>query len=1066
MAIIQYRDHMASPAVDAQLASLAQQTMSTRGMLTMLGDYWVDYYRDTPTLAQAHSGFVAAAGRQMTRLLETIKSGNILDLPVEQGLAFDLLIFNRSDFTEIKNQDGSIDSYFVSLEGCDINNIEFLTVSLFESPVILQKGLHYRIADKGIYFYVDIFGDPSITTYEYQMSDDAQQSVLLWGCSIALNSYYIYQRYGRFLYRKAVDSYQYRWTVTSLMRYYTGAKTPSNIRDILDILFGIPYARYDGEVIKGITWVNEDLTPWTEHERHDEAPYVRITTDRGTYYSYGLSTVKYKVGDAVPKNELFCSFCDVLDYINSPEWWKTASMGFPDYLFSDQDSAENMSDSEKYDIMDKVLKYNTVYTQVNITFESYDLYKQILEDLYSIIRTGFPVYLNPYVEVIFRMLFLDDFNLTDVAKDELFLKLMLVFSDPFPQVLDVGPQMVMRMPNIWDKWGFNKIYDGRFQYGGEIDHAPVDLLGWERFYLDIGYNPQDTYDVRQRVDDANHHFHLHRTFSDPFCPFVLYDGKHYYSGYHQHDLWNHTGNRMLDNLALNINIPNFCDLVRFVPRYDGRFIHRSEITYGGGYTFAADTLRTLNVGVNIESQYHKVRDLYLRANVHWTPEPDKYAGATDKGALLDLFLRMADQAQHANDSLDHMDMRATFETKYETAEDKGFVANVAIEPWRDPFCPYMKYNGMRYYDGRDRHTLWVHDDNRMLDRLRMHITMQEMRDRVVFAKTYNGRYTHADLIDYGPYDTFALDIFNTTWALYLADRMREITDGLLQGITVGLSDRYEHKATDTINMLSRLELSDTCLNGTDGAVAMTANMDLSDAETVVDGGALVTPHVSMSDTGLKSTDGEMRFASQVTLADKENVVDGPSVYTSQMQLKTKAEIKGDAFYSNIDFVQPFIDAFCPYMKYDGKRLYNGRDYHTLWVHDDGRLTDHIKAFNIGCHFASKFREARESVWHQMQLRFADAVSMAERIETKLRVELRDVLDTPRERLDFTSKLEPLSDSVEDTPCYLYYGGVAQYAGDCDHNEDEQDLACDGLIININKRVRKRKRAKRRVTIFL
>ncbi|OUO53297.1 hypothetical protein B5F76_05835 [Desulfovibrio sp. An276] len=1011
MAIIQYRDHMASPAVDAQLASLAQQTMSTRGMLTMLGDYWVDYYRDTPTLAQAHSGFVAAAGRQMTRLLETIKSGNILDLPVEQGLAFDLLIFNRSDFVTTYDAEGNISSYYVSLEGCDINNIEFLTVSLFESPVILQKGLHYRIADKGIYFYVDIFNDPSITTYEYQMSDDAQQSVLLWGCSIALNSYYIYQRYGRFLYRKAVDSYQYRWTVTSLMRYYTGAKTPSNIRDILDILFGIPYARYDGEVIKDITWVNEDLTEWTEHERHDEAPYVRITTDRGTYYSYGLSTVKYKVGDAVSKNELFCSFCDVLDYINSPEWWKTASMGFPDYLFSDQDSAENMSDSEKYDIMDKILKYNTVYTQVNITFESYDLYMQILEDLYTIIRTGFPVYLNPYVEVIFRMLFLDDFNLTDVAKDELFLKLMLVFSDPFPQVLDVGPQMIMRMPNIWDKWGFNKIYDGRFHYDAEIDHSPVDLLGWERFYLDIGYNPQDTYDVRKRVNDANHHFHLHRTFSDPFCPFVLYDGKHYYSGYHQHDLWNHTGNRMLDKLALNINIPNFCDLVRFKPLYDGRFIHRSEITYGGGYTFAADTLRTLNVGVNIESQYHKVKDLYLQANVHWTPEPDKYAGATDKGALLDLFLRMADQAQHANDSLDRIDMRATFETKYETVEDKGFVANVAIEPWRDPFCPYMKYDGMRYYDGRDRHTLWVHDDNRMLDRLRMHITMQEMRDRVLFAKTYNGRYTHADLIDYGPYDTFALDLFNTTYAVYLTDRMNEIFDGLRQGLELGLSDRYEHETTDEM-----------------GTLGMT---------------------VELSDEGLQPDEL-------------------PNTYAGELAFESNIQLRGTELKRHVTFAQSFIDAFCPYMRYNGLRHYDGKDFHTLWVHDEGRLTDRIKALRIGCHFASKFRKAKETLWQKLQLSFSDAVKFADSIETKLRVKLADTAPKVTDReLSFASIMEPLSDTIADTPCYLYYGGVAQYAGDCDHNEnDGNELACDGLIININKRVAKRKRAKRRFTIFL
>lgn len=853
---------MASPAVDAQLASLAQQTMSTRGMLTMLGDYWVDYYRDTPTLAQAHSGFVAAAGRQMTRLLETIKSGNILDLPVEQGLAFDLLIFNRSDFTEIKNQQGETDSYFVSLEGCDINNIEFLTVSLFESPVILQKGLHYRITDKGIYFYVDIFNDPSITTYEYQMSDDAQQSVLLWGCSIALNSYYIYQRYGRFLYRKAVDSYQYRWTVTSLMRYYTGAKTPSNIRDILDILFGIPYARYDGEVIKDITWVNEDLTPWTEHERHDEAPYVRITTDRGTYYSYGLSTVKYKVGDAVPKNELFCSFCDVLDYINSPEWWKTASMGFPDYLFSDQDSAENMSDSEKYDIMDKVLKYNTVYTQVNITFESYDLYKQILEDLYSIIRTGFPVYLNPYVEVIFRMLFLDDFNLTETAWDDLLVKMHLVFSDPFCPFLQYdgeifhdgkhcyglwnhdGNRMLdrlllnIKLSAMRDKWGFNKIYDGRFRYNGEIDHAPVDVVAWERFLVDIGYNPWDKYDLLKRANDSVYRFDLHRTFEDPFCPFVQYDGKHIHSGKHRYQLWNHEGDRMLDRLHLNINLKNWYDIVRVNRWYNGRFIHTGEISYGEMNAFAIDRCES-NLTIAIESQYKKVEDLYLKTNVHWTPEADTFPKTKEAEMMLNLLVSLADKKEETADTMDTFDMKAVFATPYTTAKDMDAVSHIAL-------------------------------------------------------------------------------------------------------------------------------------------------------------------------------------------------------------------------------AKPFVDVFCPYLFYDGQRYYDGKDWHTLWIHDYNRLTDQIKAIDIACKFSSKFDEVQDAIWHEVKLKFADALKTEDKLAAHLLLKLGDIVKNTQDEFRADANIKLLSDTVEDTPCYLYYGGVAQYAGDCDYNEDDSNLACDGLYIEVTKR----KREKRRVTIFL
>ena len=864
MAIFQYRDHQAEPALDAQLASLAQQTMSTRGLLTMLGDYWVDYYRDTPSLAQANSGFVAAAGRQLTRLLETIKSGNILDLPVEQGLSFDLLIFNKSDFTTVKDTNGETDYFFVPLDGCDIHSIEFLTVSLFESAVILERGLHFDMADNGIRFYVDIFNDPSISTYEYQMSDEAQQSVLLWGCSIALSSYYIYQRYGRFLYRKAVDSYQYKWTVTSLMRYYTGAKTPSNIRDILDILFGIPYARYDGEVVQEITWVNEDLTDWTEHDRHDEAPYVRIRTDRGLYYSYGLSTVKYKVGDTVKKNELFCSFCDVLDYINAPEWWKTSSMGFPDYLFADQETAEDMPDSTKYDIMDRILKYNTVYTQVNITFESYDLYMQILEDLYTIIRTGFPVYLNPYVEVIFRTLFLDDFKLTETAKDELYLKLALVFSDPFcpflkydgaicydgkhqhthwnhdgNRMLDIL-RLTMHLPNMVDRWRFNKIYNGRFLYSGEIDHSQYDQPGWERFFVNVGYRPQDLYDMQIRVDDSGHVFRLVRNFSDPFCPF-------------------------------------------------------------------------------------------------------------------------------------------------------------------------LKYNGERYYDGRDTHSFWVHDDNRMLDRLYANVNLEGFRDRVLFEKLYNGRFDHTAIADYGPNDTFALDMFDATLRIAMQDKINEIVDRLWQNLNVGLNDRYEHETKDNLTKL---------------------------------------------DVGVHLQDGS------------DTAEDGSNTYAGQLTLNTEVSLRGTELGAHITFVRPFVDRYLKKFRYNGRRLYDGRDWYMPFVHEDGRLTDRIATLQASCRFASEFLEASEGIWQQLSVQLQDVVTSTDNLEARLKLSLQDNGREADDMLSANAAVRPFNDSIADTPCYLYYGGVAQYAGDCEHYTDESVMACDGLYITTNRHTSNRKRSRRRTTIFL
>ena len=562
MAIKQYLSHSKAPEKDVQLATLMEQTYSTRGLLTMLGDYWVNYYKDTQSLAQANSGYVATIGKHLTRVFELIKSGNILDIPPEQFTPFELLMFKRSDCTDHYDADGNLDYIYIPIDDTSINDIEYLTTSLFESAVVLVKDEHYKIVPgDGIYFYVDIFNDAAISTYSYHIGEGADQAVLFWGNQIVLSSYYIYQRFGRFLYKKASDSYQYKWLVTALMRYYAGTKTCNNVRDILDILFGIPYARYDNETILSYTYTDANLTEWWSQYHHEEASFLRIVTDKATYYSYNLSTPLYKVGDTVPKNALFCKFSKVLDYIVAPKWWITDAKAFPDNMFVG-DSKKYFTLEQKYDLMDRILKYNTVYLQINIDYDSYSLFKNIIHTIREIIRTGFPVYLNPHVEVDMHTTFLDNSEFeTRWANNAWLLQLTgdLTIIDKYFEIFKydgehyyngdylhrpflyengyIGELLVFYTGAVFkDKFCFAKNYDGRYYYEGSIYHTAgsaadrcVINYSWAKPWVTVYNFVNNTHD---RVDLVHHHYAVSdKVHSDEDLTLIGIGDLHYWDKY-------------------------------------------------------------------------------------------------------------------------------------------------------------------------------------------------------------------------------------------------------------------------------------------------------------------------------------------------------------------------------------------------------------------------------------------------------------------------------------------------------------------------------------------------------
>lgn len=446
MAFIEYRDHEERPSYCTSLKALADYSVATRGILSMLGDYWTSYYRDTEAMSLAASGAIASAGREINELLSFALAGNISDAPAVFGRQFELLAFRRSDIDE---------NGFISIP--ELQDVEYLCSELFEPKVVLVKNKHFTVQPgEGITFLVDIFNDPAIMPYEYQT---AEKTALFWASPVILETQYIFERFGRFLYKRAADGNRYKWYVASLMRYYTHAKTAFNISTVMDVLYGIPYTRYANEVIQSVTFADSELNDWPNAETTGEAPYLRVVTDKNTYYTFAFSKLRYNVGDTVPQFSTLSSLTDVIDYINHPKWWLDSSIGYPDGLFS-AEAAATLTEEQKSELLDKVLKYNTVYIRLNITYENFELYRLLVNQLFEIIKSGFPVYLYPFVEVAFGTVFVDDYHM-------------------YERIIEMFRALVRyTTSDTWNWWW--KRYDAGLTYGADDETGEWKELteGW------------------------------------------------------------------------------------------------------------------------------------------------------------------------------------------------------------------------------------------------------------------------------------------------------------------------------------------------------------------------------------------------------------------------------------------------------------------------------------------------------------------------------------------------------------------------------------------------------------
>lgn len=101
MPIFPYREREVSPEAAKALSDINQYSLSAKAMLTALGDYWTNYYRNLEPIAAAATGAVTALSKEYTRILDLVRSSNILDIPLRQSEQFQLLVVHSGDMREV-----------------------------------------------------------------------------------------------------------------------------------------------------------------------------------------------------------------------------------------------------------------------------------------------------------------------------------------------------------------------------------------------------------------------------------------------------------------------------------------------------------------------------------------------------------------------------------------------------------------------------------------------------------------------------------------------------------------------------------------------------------------------------------------------------------------------------------------------------------------------------------------------------------------------------------------------------------------------------------------------------
>ena len=498
------------------LQEYTEQSIINRNLLKMIGSFWEDYFPDLENIIRGNTGVVFLQSNTLDQLLDLCLSSNIIDFPYRKKLEYELFLFQEENLTPVYDNSGDLEYYSMPISG--FQDLEYLTSSLIDPEVALEKGKDFEVVGSELRLYVDLFNDPDIFDFTYRAEDVYARHVILWGLNVLLDTEHIYERFGKFLYIQEPDTEEYKQTITALLYFYTNTKSVKRIEAAVNIIFGAPFSSVDGERVTSISG------PYSADEvgitLHRIESFNKIETTHSTYYSPRIFEILVEEGDVLTGYQLLSRFHRVDDYISDPEWYIEApfpyslidpeSIDDPEFgnkvglfpyrkyneeikydgnyeydanMISFQDwielyEAENLRqirvdiyESEwgkyLYNLMDKVLKYNIFYIRTRVSFETWDYFEFVRDSLINFISDGIPTYIYPLLDSLFESI---EEELYQFEPTELDLSLSYNDSTEYEFKEDhlnniVG---VHKSDNYPDSiWYYNDYtyYDGRFLYG-------------------------------------------------------------------------------------------------------------------------------------------------------------------------------------------------------------------------------------------------------------------------------------------------------------------------------------------------------------------------------------------------------------------------------------------------------------------------------------------------------------------------------------------------------------------------------------------------------------------------
>lgn len=469
MAIISYLPKNNSKAL-IEYVQKDKSVFSYRNTLYALGDYWIDYFKDTETLKLLLANNVTLMSLPYMQIINNVFYTTISDMPLSDKIMYSMFVFQKSKLI----YDSVAGCYICKYSDMEVHSstgdntvsiisVDYLANGLMQPTVILENGTHFKFNQEKqeVHLYVDLFGDPNIAdqTYKEELSN-SEEYLILWGANIKLKEITLYERFGRFLWDQEYNSDSYRNLINILQFFFVNAKTIKSFETVINTLFGIPTARYYGEVVKKVD------TYYINDETIDR--YV-VTTDRAIYTIPGLATLLVKEGDILNKFQILGIFLKVYDW--KTNWYTFSSFpwdlcetttltqylfdgvhicdgsircGYPTHLKSIKPEPgrnildiENILEEENilyslvgdyygsdeeyylYNLMDNILKYNILRVEANINgYLSID--SSNIANIYRIVREGTPVYIYPFIEITYTNDFIEGENTSELGNTMLY----------------------------------------------------------------------------------------------------------------------------------------------------------------------------------------------------------------------------------------------------------------------------------------------------------------------------------------------------------------------------------------------------------------------------------------------------------------------------------------------------------------------------------------------------------------------------------------------------------------------------------------------------------------------